>query len=63
MKTNKQELILEILEDEGTVSTTRISDKIKANNFTTKTLLEDLLKQKKVKRIQFKNMTFWELKP
>ena len=59
---NKKELILNILEKNPTISTARISHMIKADQYRTISLLEELLKEKKVIRIQTDKFTFWELK-
>jgi hypothetical protein len=61
-KITKSEKILNTLENHNTISTARISYLIKSNYIVTLGLLEDLLKQNKVRRIQHAKGVFWELK-
>ena len=59
---NKKEQILDYLETMQTASTGNIANKIKSNSYKANDYLEELLKEKKVTRIQFGRLTFWELK-
>jgi hypothetical protein len=61
-KLTKQELTLEFLEDRKIASTSRIANHLHLSFFQTQTILEELLKQKKVRFIKEKDKTFWERK-
>ena len=59
---NKKELIIKFLKEEGMLSTGKIANRIKANQFKTEELLEELIKEKKVVKNKTPNATYWRLK-
>ena len=62
IKENKKKEILKLINKNIVMSTTKIASRIKADKYRANELLEELLKEKKIRRIQMNNFTFWESK-
>ena len=60
--TKKELRVIETLERLKTVPTSRISNEIKSNYFSTLTILEELLKRKVIQRIKSNKYVYWELR-
>ena len=52
--------ILKTLKDFGRIPTSRVAGIVGMNTERARALLEELLKEKKVKKIQETNATYWE---
>jgi len=59
---DKKQLILKFLKKNGMSATSRIATEIKSNIWMARVYLDDLLKDKKVKKTKEILATFWELK-
>jgi len=59
---DKKQLILKFLKKNGMSATSRIATEIKSNIWMARVYLDDLLKDKKVKKTKETLATFWELK-
>ena len=58
---DKRQLIIDFLKEEGMSSTGKIAGNIKSNQWSTEGYLKELLKEKKVKKMETPNATYWEL--
>lgn len=61
-KEKSKKVILEWLKDLGRISTSRVAGIIGKNIVDTKKLLEELLSEKKIKKDEETNSTYWSIK-
>ena len=59
---DKKDAIIIFLKNIQTASTGRIASVIKSDQYRTNTLLNELLNQKKVRKIEMPNATYWEIR-
>ena len=59
---DKKDAIIIFLKSIQTASTGRISSVIKSDMYRTNQLLKELYDQKKIKKIEMPNATYWELR-
>lgn len=62
MKNKKKEKVIKILKENKELATGRIAHKLSSNHYRASDLLEEMLKEGKIKKRMVGDRTYWSLK-